>query len=130
MDSRVRTVVKEQPVRGGYDRDDYVTERLWTRAADGVKVPISVVFRRNKSEERGPVLLYGYGAYEHSNDPMFDPARLSLLDRGFVFAIAHVRGGARWGGSGTRRDGCCANATPSRTSSRAPRSSSRMLCGP
>jgi len=97
MDSRVRTVVKEQPVRGGYNRDDYVTERLWARATDGVKVPISVVFRRDKSEERAPALLYGYGAYEHSNDPMFDPARLSLLDRGFVFAIAHVRGGGEMG---------------------------------
>jgi len=97
MDTRVRTVVKEQPVRGGYNRDDYVTERLWARAADGVKVPISVVFRRDKSEERAPALLYGYGAYEHSNDPMFDPARLSLLDRGFVFAIAHVRGGGEMG---------------------------------
>ena len=97
MDSGVRTVVKEQPVRGGYNRDDYVTERLWARATDGVKVPISVVFRRDKSEERAPALLYGYGAYEHSNDPMFDPARLSLLDRGFVFAIAHVRGGGEMG---------------------------------
>ena len=97
MDSHLRTVVKEQPVRGGYNRDDYVTERLWARAPDGVEVPISVVFRRDKSDGRGPVLLYGYGAYEHSNDPMFDPARLSLLDRGFVFAIAHVRGGGEMG---------------------------------
>jgi oligopeptidase B len=97
MDARTRTVVKEQPVRGGYDRADYVTERVWAKAPDGVEVPISLVRRRDRDADRSPLLLYGYGAYEHSNDPMFDPARLSLLDRGFVFAIAHVRGGGEMG---------------------------------
>jgi len=97
MDTRERTVVKEQPVRGGYDRNDYVTERLWASSRDGVQVPISVVFRRDLRRERAPLILNGYGAYEHSSDPMFDPARLSLLDRGFVFAIAHVRGGGEMG---------------------------------
>ncbi len=97
MDTRERTVVKEQLVRGGYDRNDYVTERLWASSHDGVEVPISVVFRRDLRREHAPLLLNGYGAYEHSNDPMFDPARLSLLDRGFVFAIAHVRGGGEMG---------------------------------
>jgi len=96
MDARTRTVVKEQPVRGGYNRDDYVTERLWAQAPDGAQVPLSLVYRRDRSQP-GPALLYGYGAYEISNDPMFDPARLSLLDRGFVFAIAHVRGGGELG---------------------------------
>jgi oligopeptidase B len=98
MRTRERTVVKEQPVRGGYDRADYVTERLWATAPDGVRVPISLVRRRDIERIGGnPALLYGYGAYEASNDPMFDPSRLSMLDRGFVFAIAHVRGGGEMG---------------------------------
>jgi len=97
MQTRVRAIVKEQPVRGGYDRNEYSTERLWATAPDGVRVPISVVYRKALRRDASPLLLYGYGAYEHSNDPMFDPARLSLLDRGFVFAIAHVRGGGEMG---------------------------------
>ena len=97
MEARTRTIVKEQPVRGGYDRDDYATERLWATSQDGVKVPISLVYRRDLHHEGSPLLLYGYGAYELSNDPMFDSARLSLLDRGFIFAIAHVRGGGEMG---------------------------------
>ena len=100
MRTRVRTLVKEQPVRGGYDRNDYLTERLWATAPDGVRVPISLV-RKRGVERTGanPALLYGYGAYEVSNDPMFDPVRLSLLERGFVYAIAHVRGGGEMGRS-------------------------------
>jgi oligopeptidase B len=105
MNTRERTVVKEQPVRGGYNREDYVSERLWAPAPDGVRVPISLVYKKSLLSIHGEVpakpaeglLLYGYGAYEHSNDPMFDPARLSMLDRGFVFAIAHVRGGGELG---------------------------------
>src|SRR5438270_1745670 len=97
MDTRQRTIVKEQPVRGGYNREDYVSERLWATAPDEVQVPISLVYRRDLRRDGSPLLLYGYGAYEHSNDPMFDSARLSLLDRGFVFAIAHVRGGGEIG---------------------------------
>jgi oligopeptidase B len=98
MRTRRRTVVKEQPVRGGYDRADYVSERLWATAHDGVRVPISLVHKRGLQRTgANPALLYGYGAYELSNDPMFDPARLSLLDRGFVYAIAHVRGGGEMG---------------------------------
>jgi oligopeptidase B len=98
MRTRQRTVVKEQPVRGGYDRADYMTERLWATAQDGVRVPISLVYKRGLQRTgANPALLYGYGAYELSNDPMFDPARLSMLDRGFVYAIAHVRGGGEMG---------------------------------
>ena len=97
MRTRERTIVKEQPVRGGYDREDYATERLWATAHDGTRVPISLVYRRDLKRSGAPLLLYGYGAYEASNDPMFDPARLSLLDRGFAFAIAHVRGGGEMG---------------------------------
>ncbi|MHB8588562.1 MAG: S9 family peptidase [Candidatus Dormibacteraceae bacterium] len=98
METRRRMVVKEQPVRGGYDRGDYVTERQWASAPDGVRVPISLVYRRGlKLDGSSPALLNGYGAYEASSEPMFDPVRLSLLDRGFVFAIAHVRGGGEMG---------------------------------
>jgi oligopeptidase B len=97
MESRARTIVKEQPVRGGYNRDDYATDRLWAVAPDGAQVPISIVYRKDRRDRSAPLLLYGYGAYEHSSDPMFDPARLSLLDRGFAFAIAHVRGGGEMG---------------------------------
>jgi oligopeptidase B len=97
MSTRRRTVVKEQPVPG-YDRDAYVTERLWAAAPDGVRVPMSIVYKRGlRRDGSSPALLNGYGAYELSSDPMFDPVRLSLLDRGFVFAIAHVRGGGEMG---------------------------------
>ena len=98
MDTRERTVVKEQPVPGGYDRASYVTERLWAISHDGVRVPMSIVHRRGlELDGRNPALVYGYGAYEIPSDPMFDAARLSLLDRGFVYAIAHVRGGGELG---------------------------------
>jgi oligopeptidase B len=98
MRTRRRTIVKEQPVRGGYDREDYVTERVWATAPDGVEVPLSLVYRRGlRRDGSNPTLLYGYGAYELSVDPIFDTARLSLLDRGFVYAIAHVRGGGEMG---------------------------------
>ncbi len=97
MDSRKRVVVKEQPVRGGFRREDYATERVWATSHDGVRVPISLVYRKDARRAPSPLLLYGYGAYEASSDPMFDSSRLSLLDRGFVFAIAHVRGGGEMG---------------------------------
>jgi oligopeptidase B len=98
MRTRQRTVVKEQPVRGGYDRDEYVSERVWAQAPDGVPIPMSIVYRRGLVRDGShPALLNGYGAYEVSSDPMFDPVRLSMLDRGFVFAIAHVRGGGEMG---------------------------------
>ena len=111
MRTRARTLVKEQPVRGGYDRAAYVTERLWATAPDGVQVPISLVRKRDVERNGGnPTLLYGYGAYEASNDPMFDPVRLSMLERGFVFAIAHVRGGGEMG-RGWYEDGKFLNKT-------------------
>jgi oligopeptidase B len=98
MRTRRRTIVKQQPVRGGYDVADYVTERLWATAPDGVRVPMSLVYRKGlQLDGSNPALLYGYGAYEISIDPMFDPARLSFLDRGFVYAIAHIRGGGEMG---------------------------------
>jgi oligopeptidase B len=98
MNTRERKIVKEQPVPGGYNRADYVTDRLWATSADGTRVPMSMVYRRGlQTYGSNPALLYGYGAYELPSDPMFDAARLSLLDRGFVFAIAHVRGGGEMG---------------------------------
>lgn len=93
-----RTVVRVQPVRGGYDPSDYVSERHWAIAADGARIPISLVHRRGVPlDGSAPCLLYGYGAYEYSRDPAFSVLRLPLLDRGFVYAIAHVRGGGEMG---------------------------------
>jgi oligopeptidase B len=98
LETRARAVVKQQTVLGGYDPDRFTTERLWATAADGVLVPISLVGRRDLPRDgSNPCLQYGYGAYEMSIDPTFSSARLSLLERGFVFAIAHVRGGGELG---------------------------------
>jgi oligopeptidase B len=98
LDTGERVLRKQQPVLGGYDPDEYVTERLWATAEDGIRVPISVVRRRDRAvDQPGPALLYGYGSYEASMDPTFSSIRLSLLDRGFLFAIAHVRGGGEMG---------------------------------
>ncbi|WP_085986673.1 S9 family peptidase [Metapseudomonas furukawaii] len=90
-------VLKETPVEGPFDADDYVSQRLWATAADGTQVPISLVARRETLGRPAPLYLYGYGAYGESLDPWFSHARLSLLERGFVFAIAHVRGGGELG---------------------------------
>ncbi|MDQ1386013.1 MAG: oligopeptidase [Actinomycetota bacterium] len=98
MDDRSSAIVKTQPVLGGYDPTQYVSARLWATAGDGTKVPISLVHRRDTPiDGSAPALLYGYGSYEISTDPSFRASRLSLLDRGFVFAIAHVRGGGEMG---------------------------------
>lgn len=92
------TVLKAQAVLGGYDPADYEQYREWATAPDGTRVPISVVHRRDVvSDGTAPGLIYGYGAYETCIDPYFSVARLSLLDRGFVYAIAHVRGGGEMG---------------------------------
>ncbi|MEX2329092.1 MAG: S9 family peptidase [Nitriliruptoraceae bacterium] len=93
-----RTLVKRQDVRGGHDPADYQTWREWATAPDGTRIPISIVRRADLDPEVAhPCLLYGYGAYEISMDAAFSIARLSLLDRGMVFAIAHVRGGGEMG---------------------------------
>ncbi len=94
--SRHATLRKRQPVLGDFDASRYRTSRLWARADDGARVPISIVSRTDRAEP-GPLLLYGYGSYEISIDPSFSSLRLSLLDRGFAFAIAHVRGGGEMG---------------------------------
>ncbi len=101
--SRKLALLRRSPVLGGYDPDDYEEHRLWATADDGERVPISVVCRLGAREDTGggtapvPLVLYGYGAYETSFDPYFSIARLSLLDRGAAFAIAHVRGGGELG---------------------------------
>ncbi|MGZ6744593.1 MAG: S9 family peptidase [Nocardioides sp.] len=96
--TRGLTLLRRSPVLGGYDPADYEEHRLWAPTEDGEQVPISIVCRRG-ARDAGPipVLLYGYGAYEASMDPYFSVARLSLLDRGAGFAIAHVRGGGEMG---------------------------------
>lgn len=91
-----RTLLREQPVLGGYRPEDYVERRDWATAPDGEQVPISIIHRAGL-QFPAPTLLYGYGAYESCEDPRFSIARLSLLDRGMVFVIAHVRGGGELG---------------------------------
>lgn len=97
MDTRERTLVKRQPVPG-YDPSRYVTERIFATAPDGAEVPISLVRRADlELDGADPCWLYGYGSYGMSMDPTFSPTRISILDRGFVFAIGHVRGGGELG---------------------------------
>ena len=92
-------VLKQTPVQGPFDADAYESRRIWASAADGTRVPISLVARRDllATGKPAPLYLYGYGAYGESLDPWFSHARLSLLERGFAFAIAHVRGGGELG---------------------------------
>ena len=92
------TLLRRQPVRGDWDPERYVATREWVTAEDGAQVPLSVIRRRDvEPDGTAPGLLTGYGSYEISSDPYFSVARLSLLDRGVVFAIAHVRGGGEMG---------------------------------
>lgn len=97
IESGERVLLKQQEVLGGYDREDYTASRLWVTAGDGAQIPVSLVHRADLELKNVPTLLYGYGSYETSIDPGFSVARLSLLDRGMVFAIAHVRGGGEMG---------------------------------
>jgi oligopeptidase B len=98
METRERELKKQQEVLGGYDPSKYQSERVYATAADGVKVPISLVYKKGFVQNgKAPMLLYGYGAYGISMDPSFNSDRLSLLDRGFVYAIAHIRGGGDLG---------------------------------
>lgn len=101
MNSRERKLLKQQEVVGGYDPKAYRSERIWAKAEDGVAVPISLVYKKSFFSLNGqnPLLLYAYGSYGYSMDAYFSSNRLSLLDRGFVFAIAHIRGGEDLGRS-------------------------------
>jgi len=95
METKAKTILKETEVQGGkFDKNNYGSERLWATAADGKKIPISIIYRKGiKLDSTNPLLIYGYGSYGATIDPYFSTVRLSLLDRGFIFAIAHVRGG-------------------------------------
>lgn len=93
-----RKLLKEQPVLGGFDKNNYVTERLWATARDGTRVPVSVLYRADfKRDGSAALLQYGYGSYGNSIDPGFNSNVLSLVDRGMVYAIAHIRGGQEMG---------------------------------
>ncbi len=95
MVTKEKTVLKEQEVLGGdFDKDNYESERIWATSTDGTKIPMSMVYRKGITMDgKNPVLLYAYGSYGHTIDPYFSSIRLSLLDRGFIYVIAHVRGG-------------------------------------
>ena len=95
MKTKAKEVMKEQEVLGGkFDKNNYTEERVWATATDGTKVPISMVYRKElKKDGTNPLLQYAYGSYGYSMDATFSSTRLSLLDRGFIFAIAHIRGG-------------------------------------
>jgi len=98
MLTKERTLLKQQEVVGGYDATKYHSERIYVEARDGARIPVSLVYRKDfKPAPDRPLLQYGYGSYGHSMDPYFSSARLSLLDRGVSFAIAHIRGGEELG---------------------------------
>jgi len=95
MKTKEKEIKKEHQVLGGkFDKNNYLEERVWATATDGTKIPISMVYRKGlKKDGNNPLLQYAYGSYGHSMDATFSSTRLSLLDRGFIFAIAHIRGG-------------------------------------
>jgi oligopeptidase B len=96
--TRERTLLKATEVPGGFDAKNYISERVEATAPDGVKVPLSVVYKKGLVKDgKAPIFLYSYGSYGFSTDPFFDPTRLVLLDRSVVFALAHIRGGSEMG---------------------------------
>lgn len=98
METKEKTLMKQQEVVGGHDPSEYVTERVWATARDGAKIPISIVYKKGfEKDGNGPLLQYGYGSYGATIDASFSSTRLSLLDRGYAFAIAHIRGGQMMG---------------------------------
>lgn len=97
MNERSFDLLKQQEVLGEFSEEEYESKRLFVEVRDGAKVPVSLVYKKDKLQKAAPLLLYGYGSYGHSLDPYFSSIRLSLLNRGFVFAIAHIRGGEEMG---------------------------------
>ncbi|MFN2380566.1 MAG: S9 family peptidase, partial [Bacteroidales bacterium] len=95
MDTKEKTIMKEVEVLGDFDKENYESERIWVTATDGTQVPVSMVYRKGfEKDGTAPLLLYAYGSYGSSTDPSFNSSVLSLLDRGFVYALAHIRGGS------------------------------------
>jgi oligopeptidase B len=98
LKTRTRELLKEQPVLGGYDRKQYQSERIYATAKDGTKIPVSIVYKKGlKRDGSAPMLLYAYGSYGASSSVGFNSGRLSLLDRGMIYALAHIRGGGDMG---------------------------------
>jgi oligopeptidase B len=98
MVTKEKKVMKEEVILGGFDKNNYESKRLWAKAIDGTMVPVSIVYKKGFTQDgKAPLLLYAYGSYGSSTDPSFRSAILSLLDRGFVYALAHVRGGSEMG---------------------------------
>lgn len=98
METKEKTLLKRQEVVGGHTPEDYVTDRIWATSRDGKKIPISIVYKKGfKNDGKSPVLQYAYGAYGSTIDASFSSVRLSLLDRGFAFALCHIRGGQMMG---------------------------------
>jgi oligopeptidase B len=98
MRTQEKKLLKQQDVVGGYEASQYTTERLWATADDGTEIPMSIVYKKGiKKDGSNPTLLYAYGSYGSSTDPYFSSTRLSLLDRGFIYVIAHIRGGQEMG---------------------------------
>ncbi len=98
MAARTKTLLKQDSVLGGFDKNNYESKRLWATAADGTKVPVSLVYRKGFVQDgSAPMLLYSYGSYGSSTNPSFRSSIISLLDRGFVYALAHIRGGSEMG---------------------------------
>ena len=98
MNTRTMKLLKQEEVVGDFDPANYQTERVFAKARDGVEVPISIVYKKGvKKDGSAPLMLYGYGSYGYSMEPGFSSMRLSLLDRGFIYAIAHIRGGQEMG---------------------------------
>src|SRR6185369_14868086 len=98
MNTGKSTLLKQQEVPGGFDRTNYKSERVFATASDGTKIPMSIVYRNGvKLDGSAPLLLYGYGSYGLSIPPTFSSSRLSLLDRGVIFVIGHIRGGGELG---------------------------------
>jgi oligopeptidase B len=98
MKTREKKLLKEQMVLGGFDKANYESRRLWAKAQDGTMIPLSIVYRKGFAQDgTAPLLIYGYGSYGYSANPGFNSSILSLLDRGFVYALAHIRGGSDMG---------------------------------
>jgi len=98
MEKGQSVLLKQKEVRGGYNKNDYVTERIYAKAHDGVMIPISLVYKKGLPRDgKNPSYLYSYGSYGISSETWFSETRFSLIDRGFVYAIAHIRGGGEMG---------------------------------